>query len=61
MVCIHFTNHRAAQDELPPRTPSDNRLFIHTVDHELISRVLSIKRQIKQHAVEEFTVEETKQ
>lgn len=61
MSCIQFINHRAAQDERPPRTPSDGTMFIHTVDHELVSRVITIKRQLKQHIAEDFTVEETKQ
>lgn len=57
MACIQFTNHRAAQDELPPRTPSERGVFIHTVNHELVRRVIEIKRQTAEH----FTVEETKQ
>lgn len=44
MACIHFTNHREAQDAIPPRTPSDSRMFIHSVDHELVRRVIAIKR-----------------
>lgn len=57
MSCVHFTNHRAAQDAQPPRTHSDGKLFVHTVDHELVRRVIAIKRQ----TAEPFRVEETKQ
>jgi len=57
MPGVQFINHRAAQDAQPPRTHSDGRLYVHTVDHELVRRVIAIKRQ----KVESFRVEETKQ
>lgn len=57
MSCIQFINHRAAQDAQPPRASGAESLFFHTVDHELVRRVIAIKRQ----QIEEFRVEETKQ
>jgi len=56
--CIQFTNHRAAQDELPPRAPSATGMFMHTVNHELVERVIAIKR-LKE--AEQCEVKETEQ